>query len=73
MKANYRLEKHTNYFLRFLKALQTGNFYDYALWMFLGLLSMLILVEFWELMMIIVDPSLVAIFFIATLFSIKTL
>ena len=53
--------------------LQTGNFYDYALWMFLGLLSMLILVEFWELMMIIVDPSLVAIFFIATLFSIKTL
>jgi hypothetical protein len=53
--------------------LQTGNFYDYALWMFLGLLSMLILVEFWELMMIIVDPSLVAIFFITTLFSIKTL
>ena len=53
--------------------LQTGNFYDYALWMFLGLLFMLILVEFWELMMIIVDPSLVAIFFIATLFSIKTL
>jgi len=51
--------------------LQTGNVYDYALWMFVGLLSIILVVEFWELIVTVIDPSLVAILFI-TIFFVST-
>jgi len=51
--------------------LQTGNVYDYALWMFVGLLSIILIVEFWELIVTVIDPSLVAILFI-TIFFVST-
>jgi len=54
-----------------LSTLQTGSFYDYALWMFLGLLSVVIVVEFWELFSFFIDSSLVILFFILILFSIR--
>ena len=48
--------------------LQTGNVYDYALGMFVGLLSIILIVEFWELIVTVIDPSLVAILFITVFF-----
>jgi NADH-ubiquinone oxidoreductase chain 5 len=55
-----------------LSSLQTGSFYDYALWMFLGLLGIIFVTEFWELFVYFVDPSLILIFFITILFSLKS-
>jgi NADH-ubiquinone oxidoreductase chain 5 len=54
-----------------LSSLQTGSFYDYALWMFLGLLGLILIVEFWELSIHFIDPSLFIIFFIMVLFSFR--
>jgi NADH-ubiquinone oxidoreductase chain 5 len=54
-----------------LSNLQTGSFYDYALWMFLGLLNIILVVEFSELVIYFIDPSLVLIFLITVLFSLK--
>ena len=54
-----------------LTNLQTGSFYDYALWMFLGLLGVSLVVEFWELFIFFIDPSLFIIFFIMVLFSFR--
>jgi len=54
-----------------LSNLQTGSFYDYALWMFLGLLGLILVVEFWELAIYSIDPSLFIIFFILVLFLFK--
>ena len=54
-----------------LSNLQTGSFYDYALWMFLGLLRIILVVEFWELVTYSIDPSLFIIFFILILFLFK--
>ena len=51
-----------------LSKAQTGSVYDYALAMFLGLLTALIFVEFWELILYCVDPSLFIIFFITIFF-----
>jgi len=56
---------------RLLSNLQTGSFYDYALWMFLGLLGVILVVEFWELFTFFIDPSLFIIFFIMVLFSFR--
>jgi len=54
-----------------LSNLQTGSVYDYALWMFIGLLVILVGFEFWELILFNVDPSLLFIFFITILFCVK--
>ena len=54
-----------------LSNLQTGSFYDYALWMFLGLVGVILAVEFWELFTFFLDPSLFIIFFIIVLFSFR--
>ena len=51
-----------------LSKAQSGSVYDYALAMFLGLLTALIFVEFWELILYCVDPSLFIIFFITIFF-----
>ena len=54
-----------------LSSLQTGSFYDYALWMFLGLLGVILVIEFWELFIYFIDPSLFIIFSILVLFLFK--
>jgi len=54
-----------------LSNLQTGSVYDYALWMFVGLLSAVIGVEFWGLITFCVDPSLIIVFASTVLFCVK--
>jgi len=51
-----------------LASAQTGSVYDYALAMFLGVMGALLLVEFWELIIFCIDPSLLIIFFITIFF-----
>jgi NADH-ubiquinone oxidoreductase chain 5 len=51
-----------------LTSAQTGSVYDYALAMFLGVMGALLLVEFWELIIFCIDPSLFIIFFITIFF-----
>jgi len=54
-----------------LSQLQTGSVYDYALWMFVGVLVLIVGVHFWESVLLQIDPSLFFIFFITILFSVK--
>jgi len=54
-----------------LSNLQTGSVYDYALWMFVGLLSAVIGVEFWGLITFCVDPSLIIVFASTVLFCVR--
>jgi len=54
-----------------LSRLQTGNFYDYALCMFIGLMGIILLTEFWELCVYFLDPTLFILFFILVLFTLK--
>jgi NADH-ubiquinone oxidoreductase chain 5 len=56
---------------KLMSNLQTGSFYDYALWMFLGLLGIIFCVEFFDLFVYFIDPSLFIIFFIMVLFSFR--
>jgi NADH-ubiquinone oxidoreductase chain 5 len=50
-----------------LSNLQTGSIYDYALWMFLGLLGVILIFEFGDFLLSRIDPSLTFIFFISLL------
>lgn len=54
-----------------LSSLQTGSFYDYALWMFLGLMGVVLFLDFSELLIYFIDPSLIIIFFVTLLFCIR--
>jgi len=54
-----------------LASAQSGSVYDYALAMFLGLLTVLVFVEFWELIIYCIDPSLFIIFFITIFFCFR--
>ena len=54
-----------------LASAQSGSVYDYALAMFLGLLTVLVFVEFWELIIYCIDPSLFIIFFITFFFCFR--
>jgi NADH-ubiquinone oxidoreductase chain 5 len=55
-----------------LSRLQTGLVYDYSLWMFFGVLIMLLLVGFWEqaIFLSYSDPSLIIILLITLVFSV---
>jgi NADH-ubiquinone oxidoreductase chain 5 len=72
MVGPYGLSKTVLSKSRVLSNLQTGSVYDYALWMFVGLLSMIILIEFWGLITFLIDPSLILMFFITILFCVKS-
>jgi len=54
-----------------LSNLQTGSVYDYALWMFVGVLVLIVGFHVWESVLFQIDPSLLFIFFITILFSVK--
>ena len=54
-----------------LSNLQTGSVYDYALWMFVGVLTLIVGFHVWESVLFQIDPSLLFIFFITILFSVK--
>jgi hypothetical protein len=71
MVGPYGLSKTVLMKSRALSNLQTGSVYDYSLWMFVGLLSILLIVEFSTLFLFLVDPSLIVIFFLVLLFFIK--
>jgi len=71
MVGPFRLSKTVMKKLSLLINLQTGSFYDYALWMFLGLLGVTLVVKFWELFTYLIDPSLFTVFFITILFLFK--
>ena len=53
-----------------LTRLQSGVVYDYSLWMFVGLIVLLLVFEFWDLFTILVDPSLILVLAITTIFAI---
>ena len=47
-----------------LSRLQTGLVYDYSLWMFFGVLLMILFVVSWEFLIYLLDPSLIFIFIV---------
>jgi len=51
-----------------LGSLQTGNVYDYALWVFIGLISILISIDFLYSLLFFLDPSLFIIFIVTFFF-----
>jgi NADH-ubiquinone oxidoreductase chain 5 len=54
-----------------LSRLQTGLVYDYSLWMFFGVLLMVLFVVCWEFLVFLLDPSLIFIFIITIMFSVN--
>jgi NADH-ubiquinone oxidoreductase chain 5 len=53
-----------------LTRLQSGVVYDYSMWMFVGLIVLLLVFEFWDFFTILVDPSLILVLAITTIFAI---
>jgi NADH-ubiquinone oxidoreductase chain 5 len=54
-----------------LSRLQTGLVFDYSLWMFFGVLLMILLVVGWEFLIFLLDPSLIFIFIVTVMFAIN--
>ena len=54
-----------------LSRLQTGLVFDYSLWMFFGVLLMILFVVGWEFLIFLLDPSLIFIFFVTAMFAIN--
>jgi len=54
----------------FLSRLQSGVVYDYSSWMFIGLIALLFVFEFWDFFTLLVDPSLILVLAITTIFTI---
>jgi NADH-ubiquinone oxidoreductase chain 5 len=54
-----------------LSRLQTGLVYDYSLWMFFGVLLMILFLVSWEFLVYLLDPSLIFIFIVSTMFAIN--
>jgi len=54
----------------YLSRIQTGLVYDYSLWMFFGVVMMILLFSFWEFFIYLLDPSLILILILSAFFSI---
>tara|TARA_B100000787_G_C16197703_1_gene302126 strand:+ start:3836 stop:5836 length:2001 start_codon:yes stop_codon:yes gene_type:complete len=54
-----------------LSRLQTGLVFDYSLWMFFGVLLMILFVVGWEFLIFLLDPSLIFIFIVTVMFAIN--
>jgi NADH-ubiquinone oxidoreductase chain 5 len=54
-----------------LSRLQTGLVFDYSLWMFFGVLLMILLVVSWEFLLFLLDPSLIFIFIVTVMFAVN--
>jgi len=54
-----------------LSRLQTGLVFDYSLWMFFGVLLMILFVVGWEFLIFLLDPSLIFIFIVTIMFAIN--
>jgi len=54
-----------------LSRLQTGLVYDYSLWMFFGVLLMILFVVSWEFLIFLLDPSLIFIFIVTVTFAVN--
>jgi len=54
-----------------LSRLQTGLVYDYSLWMFFGVLLMILFVVCWEFLIFLLDPSLIFIFIVTVMFAVN--
>jgi len=54
-----------------LSRLQTGLVYDYSLWMFFGVLLMILFVVSWEFLIFLLDPSLIFIFIVTVMFAVN--
>jgi len=53
---------------KILANLQTGNVYDYALWMVIGLFFVFLSLDFLNIVLAYIDPSLIILFVLALLF-----
>lgn len=67
----YGLSKTVLLNSRILSTLQTGSIYDYSLWMFVGLVFILLIVESLDLIVFLIDPCLIVIFPLSLLFFSK--
>jgi NADH-ubiquinone oxidoreductase chain 5 len=54
----------------FLTRFHSGAVYDYSLWMFVGLIFLLLIFEFWDLFIVLIDPNLIAVIILTCFFAI---